>query len=123
MAQVLNFDLVNNEDWDAVFLLKDKNDVVVPIGGTKVHLQIRSRADDTNVAFEASIDNGYFKLTDENTSEITLNVRGSKMRSIPAGSYVYDLIVENPSGRVTRCYEGTITIDQGVTELVLQPST
>lgn len=123
MVQKVNFELVNNEDWDAVFVLKDKNDDIVPIGGTKVHFQIRPKAEDTNITFDASVDNGYLKVTDADNSEVTLNVRGSKMRSIPAGSYVYDLIVENPSGRVTRCYAGTISVDQGVTELVLQPTT
>jgi hypothetical protein len=123
-AQIQNFQLANNEDWDAVFTLKANDGTPVVLGaGIKVHLQVRTKASDPNVVFEASLDNGYFRVTNADTSEVTLNVHGSKMRSISPAGYVYDLLVENPSGRVTRCYAGTIILDQGVTELVLQPQT
>lgn len=117
-----NFELANNQDWEETFNLTVAG-VGDVISAAKVHLDLRPSADSANIALSASLDNGLIMVTDLDNQIVTLSVRVATMRRIAAGTYVYDLLVERPTGRTYRLYAGTVTLDQGVTELqVTQPA-
>lgn len=46
---------------------------------------------------------------------LALEVAAAKMAQVPAGTYVYDLEVTHPAGRVTRILEGKFTVTREVT--------
>ena len=47
---------------------------------------------------------------------ISLNIPASVYTNIPAGSYVYDLIIVGPSGNAINTLQGTFTLNAGVTQ-------
>jgi hypothetical protein len=117
----LDFALANNESWENQFTLNAGGDAGDIVTGSKVHMQMRSAADSLNVALDASVDNGLLIVNDAAGGLVTLDVTAKQMRSIVAGSYVYDLLVERPTGRVYRLFVGTVSLAQGVTEPIVTP--
>ena len=55
------------------------------------------------------------EVTDANTGEITLSMTASNTANLPMGRMVYDLIIDDGTGVVTRVVEGIATVLPSVT--------
>lgn len=124
-AAQVNFSIANNQDWEAEFTLLNDEDGNIPhiIAQSKIRMQLRPTAHSPDVLFEAVVapfnadQPVNMTVTDEPAGEVRLSVRAAKMRQIPDGAYVYDIIVVRPTGRTYRPIMGTLTLARGVTEL------
>ena len=77
------------------------------ISGFTISSQMRKHAGSTGIAgtFTASI-------ADANTGKIQIGLTST---TIKPGRYVYDVIVSESAGEVTRVVEGSVLVRQGVT--------
>lgn len=107
---------VNNATWTAgPFPLKDGVGVNIAIAAaTAVRMQVRTAATETSVALELTRANGLL-IVDAEASTVRIDVPVVNMRDVPAGAYVFDVIVEQPTGRVLRPLYGTLAVEAGVT--------
>lgn len=107
---------VNNATWTAgPFPLKDDADVNIALpAAAAVRMQVRTAATDTSVAIELTRANG-FLVIDADDATVSIEVPVANMRDLPSGAYVFDVIVEQPTGRVLRPLYGTLAVEAGVT--------
>lgn len=121
MTTNLDLSLANNADFQQDFDLLDFfGSPLILNAQSKIHLQARPTAGSVDIVFDASLVNGLLVVTAPLTTNgpiVHLWVHAAKLRSIPSGAYVYDLIVEQGTGEVVRCYAGNFTVIEGVTEL------
>jgi hypothetical protein len=111
----VNFQAANNEDIRQAFALTDSNGAVVDLtGGTLEILFDRLVGTDTS-QFAASTLNGRINFVDAALGQFELVIPKAIMRTIPAGVYHHDLLL-TLAGRVRRIWEGTLTLDTGVTQ-------
>ena len=119
MTVALDFTLANNATFERSFTLLDDNSTVIPLAQTAIRMQIRPSADSTTILLTATNAQGdMISITNLDAGIVDLLVSANTLRSIPGGAYVYDIIVQHPSGRVWRPFAGAITLIAGVTELV-----
>jgi hypothetical protein len=115
-----SFSIANNQTWEEVFTL-----VVSGAGNivaeSKVHLEMRPTPDSTDIALRASIEDGRITVLNAEAGAVLMTINAAVMRKIRAGSYVYDLIVERPTGLTYRLFAGSVNLAQGVTELIVTP--
>ena len=80
------------------------------ISGFTISSQMRKHAGSTGIAgtFTASI-------ADANTGKIQIGLTSTTTASIKPGRYVYDVIVSDSAGEVTRVVDGSVLVRQGVT--------
>lgn len=116
MTVALQLSAANNETWayGPISLVDAIGPIALPMG-TQIRMQIRPSAESTNIALELSLDNGRLVIESIEAATISILVSASAMLDVAAGSYAYDIVVEQPSGRRVRCVAGTATIIQGVT--------
>ncbi|HWW46538.1 MAG TPA: hypothetical protein VNZ94_01710 [Xanthobacteraceae bacterium] len=116
MTTHLDLSAANNATWtsDEIPLRDAAGAVLAMPEGVKVRMQLRQPADSVNVALDLSIGNG-LSFVDQEAAIIRVEVSATRMRDIAPAAYAYDIIVEQPTGRVIRAVEGTVTIAQGVT--------
>ena len=116
MATELNLAATNNATWtySPLSLLVDDAPVALP-AGTTVRMQLREAPDSVNVALELTLENKLLTFQDEPAAVLALEVPAITMKDLPAGDYAYDVVVEQPSGRVVRPIFGKVTVAQGVT--------
>ena len=83
---------------------------VSSISGFTISSQMRKHAGSTGIAgtFTASI-------ADPNTGKIQIGLTSTTTATIKPGRYVYDVIVSDSAGEVTRVVEGSVLVRQGVT--------
>ena len=113
--------IANNQTWEEAFVLVGDENAGDIISQSKVHLTVRPTADSTDVPLHASVENGLILVNDAASGSVTMLVHAVRMRGIKAGAYVYDLIVERPTGRVYRLFAGSVTILQGITDPTVTP--
>ena len=80
------------------------------IAGFTISSQMRKHAGSTGIAgtFTASI-------ADANTGKIQIGLTSTTTATIKPGRYVYDVVVSDSAGEVTRVVEGSVLVRQGVT--------
>ena len=80
------------------------------LNGFTAMSQMRKHAGSTGIAgtFTASI-------ADANTGKIQIGLTSTTTATIKPGRYVYDVIVSDSAGEVTRVVEGSVLVRQGVT--------
>jgi hypothetical protein len=119
MTTALDISLANNADFQQDFTLLDFFGATLILNSDSlIHMQARPTADSTDIIFDASLANGLLKATSGTNGTIAhLWVHAAKLRQIAAISGVYDLIVEQNTGEVIRCYAGGFEVIEGVTEL------
>lgn len=55
-----------------------------------------------------------FEATANSTGAIVLSINAASSAAVPAGRYVYDLLVNDIAGNATRVLEGQVTINPSV---------
>lgn len=122
MSEPLALKAATNATWTygPIALLEDNAPVALP-AGTLIRMQLRKQAGELNVALTLSRDNGLLKVEDLAAALISIDVPVSKMETVPAGSYAFDILVIYPSdgfnpGRVRRPVSGTVEVEQGITD-------
>lgn len=114
---VLNLpEVANNEEWrrGPLSLVDPENNGPLALpAGTTVRMQLRASAGDLDAKLELSIGSGL--IVDAEDSQVSISVPVARMRDIAAGSYAYDIVVTQPTGRAIRVFWGTVPIAQGVT--------
>lgn len=118
MTVELNLDVANNATWaygPIALIDPDTNAALALPMTTRVRMQLRANAADQNVAFELSLENGRLVLIDQNAATVRISVTAASISAVSAGTYAYDIVVTQPSGRAIRTHEGTVAVKQGVT--------
>ena len=111
----LAFAIANNQTIEHQFTLAVGGDAGNIVTGSKIHMTVRPDPESQDVILDASVENGMLVVNDAPAGLVTLLVHAWKMRQIKAGSYVYDLIVERPTGRVYRLFAGDFDVSHGIT--------
>lgn len=84
---------------------------------TRINMHVRATAADQNLVLDLNRQNGRIIVVSANASTISIEVPVTVMRGVPAGDYVFDLLVTQGSGTVYRLIKGTLSVDEGVTKL------
>jgi hypothetical protein len=116
MSALLTLTTATNATWShgPVALVENAAPIALPAAAT-IRMQLRATATEQNVALELSRADGTIVVIDANAATIAIEVPAARMANVPAGSYVFDIIVTQPSGRQHRPVAGTVTVAQGVT--------
>lgn len=112
VGQQANLRAVNNANWRQTFAFTYQAQPFV-LAEYALRMQIRSAATADEVRLELSATNELLrKLSTNNKAEIL--VPAARMADVPAGEYVYDLILSAGAVHVRAAF-GTITVLQGIT--------
>ena len=107
----------NNATWSsAPIALRDQNDLALALpDGTRIEMHVRETAASEAVALLLSVANGKILMVNTVAATVRIEVPAADMKDLPAGSYVWDIRVTQPTGRAHRAAHGTLTVIQGVT--------
>ena len=113
----LTLTAANNCTWTAgPFAMLDAAGAPLALPeGARVRMQLRAPAEADSAALELTLDNSRLRLVDKDAATIAIEVDAHAMATVAAKAYDIDVVVEYPSARVLRPFEGTVTIKQGVT--------
>ena len=94
-----------------------KEDGVEPTDLTGYHItmQVREEYDSESVILELSDANGKVVLDEAADGVIKLLVTDEVTATLTPGTYLYDLLIESPTGEKTRLLEGKFEISDRVT--------
>jgi hypothetical protein len=107
--------------WELLLALTDDSDVPVSLVGYSIRGQIRKTyKSDVAYNFTCNIvdaQNGKFTISMSATDSASIPSADDKNYKHPDNTYVYDIELVDPSGKVTRILEGTLYLDPEVTRL------
>lgn len=121
MAATFNFigdnaaDQGSTDSWDWQFktgTLTDPGDIIDYTGYDFV-MQVRETESSSTVLFEASITNGKL-VWDSTNKKLILTITDEDAASIAAGTYVYQIEINNGAGVIQRLLEGIFKVDAEV---------
>ena len=110
----VNFQSATNEDLRQAFKLTDSDGVPVNLTGAALRMELDNLANSDVV--DASTANGRIVFTNASAGEFSLAVPAAVMSAISPGVYRHDLLLTRGDGSVQRVWEGTLTLNRGVTE-------
>ena len=111
MAAVYVTNLIINSysDFSQNFYLGDQNTDSLNLNGYQVASQMRKHASSSSfVGLGATIVNA-------STGQIRVGLSSTQTGSIKPGRYLYDVIITNPQGVVSKVIEGMVLVREGVT--------
>ena len=82
------------------------------IASASWRIQVRTTADSPIVVLDIPNSNGSISFA---SNVVLVRVPLSTMSRIAPGSYVWDGVYTTPDGRTVKWFEGTFTVEQGVT--------
>jgi hypothetical protein len=103
--------LSKNEDLVQAFRLHD--DAAAPLDLTGADIAMRLSGVESSDSLDLSVANGRIAILDAQEGEFELRVPTSALAGMTAGVYRHDLILTQ-SDRRLRIWDGTLTLDQGV---------
>ena len=109
----VNFLTAANEDLRQAFALTDSAGAPVSLTDGSLKMNFEALAS-TIPGIEASTANGRIVLSNAAQGQFEIALPTAVLRSIPAGVYRHDLVL-TLAGRVQRVWEGTLTLNSGVT--------
>ena len=110
----VNFEGATNEDLRQGFKLTDTEGAPVSLSGATLRMEVDNLANDD--VLEASLANGRIVVTNAAQGEFSVAVPASVMAAVAPGVYRHDLLLTRPDGSIQRIWEGTLTLNRGVTE-------
>lgn len=85
-----------------------------PLAGYDARMQVRETVASTAVVLELTVIDGRLQITGV-PGQILMVVSATDTAALVAGSYVYDLEVQSPTGIVTRLLQGSFVVTAEVT--------
>lgn len=114
MAAKQNFTIEQGATFKSRLIWKTQTGQVIKLIGWSAKMQIRKTVDDPTVVLELSTVNGRIALGGT-TGTVDLTIADEDSALMTPGTYVFDLLLEDPTGAKTRLIEGRITVAAGVT--------
>ena len=113
----VNFLAAANEDLRQAFALTDSAGAPVSLtGGTlKMNFEALASASAATSIIEASTANGRIVLSNAAEGQFEIALPTAVLHAIPTGVYRHDLVL-TLAGHVQRVWEGTLTLNSGVTQ-------
>ena len=111
MAAVYVTNLIINSysDFSQNFYLGDQNTDSLHLNGYQVASQMRKHASSSSfVGLGATIVNA-------STGQIRVGLSSTQTGSIKPGRYLYDVVITNPQGVVSKVIEGMVLVREGIT--------
>jgi hypothetical protein len=110
-----NFTVATNEDWVREWQIKNDG-VIVPIqSGWKLYMQLQ-RMQSGDLGVTCSTDNGRLVVVDQGAGKFGLRMKQADAAQINPAGYQYDIVLVAGDG-IYRLVTGTITVDQGITNI------
>jgi hypothetical protein len=113
-AASYNFTIEQGATFEAEIEWRDGSNALVNLTGFSARMQIRTSIAAASFALELTNANGRIVLGGA-AGTVQLVLAAADTAALGAGSYVYDLELVHPSGKVTRLLKGAITVDAEVT--------
>lgn len=109
-SYVCNLVINTYSDFSQNFYLdSDATNSPLDLTGYKIASQIRKHpASSKSVGFAATV-------VDPLTGHIRVGLSSSQTASLKPGRYLYDLIISDVSGKVSRAVEGMVLVREGIT--------
>ena len=111
VTYVSNLVIYTGTDFDQTFVLEDaQSNSLKDLTGYSGCAQMKR--------YESSLKTADFLVSfanDRKTGKITLSLLAADTTNLKPGKYFYDLILNSPTGTVTRAVEGTVLVKKSVT--------
>lgn len=109
MADFVELTLDQGATFNSIITVRDENGVAQNLVGYVARSQMRkSYYSSTKTDFTVT-------LSQPANGQITMAMTAANTANISPGRYVYDVEIEDPSGDVTRIFEGIVTVLPNVT--------
>ena len=110
---ITNIVLYTGTDFAQSFVLEDyRSNSVLDLTGYTGKGQLKKYASESQA--------GEFSFTlanDPKTGRFTIEMLSGVTSTLKPGSYMYDILIKDPSGTVTRAVEGTALVKKSVTRI------
>lgn len=113
-AGSLDLTIEQGATYEKKFIWKDANSVLIPLTGYVARMQVRAVLADAEFLIELTTENGGIALGGAN-GEIDLLISATDTAAITWFTGVYDLELQDGSGKVTRLLEGKVKVKAEVT--------
>ncbi len=100
--------------YERILTLRDAGASLLNLTGHTGHMQIRVTASNANVLKSLTTENGGIVLGGA-SGTVTLTIPAADTAALTPGTYVYDLNLTSPDGKVTKPIYGNFTVRAGVT--------
>ena len=110
-----DFTVSNNEDWFRDWTLKDSVGEIPLEAGWKLYMQLQNKRTG-DLAMTNSSDNGRIIRVDAAVGKFGMRVRSADAAQIVASQYDYDIVLVAGDG-IYRLVKGTVTVEQGITNV------
>ena len=111
VTYVSNLVIYTGTDFDQTFVLEDaQSNSLKDLTGYSGCAQMKR--------YESSLKTADFLISfanNRNTGKVTLSLLAADTTNLKPGKYFYDLILNSPTGTVTRAVEGTVLVKKSVT--------
>ena len=111
VTYVSNLVIYTGTDFDQTFVLEDaQSNSLKDLTGYSGCAQMKR--------YESSLKTADFLVSfanDRKSGKITLSLLAADTTNLKPGKYFYDLILNSPTGTVTRAVEGTVLVKKSVT--------
>ena len=110
---ITNIVLYTGTDFAQSFVLEDyRSNSVLDLTGYTGKGQLKKYASESYAA-----EFSFYLALDPKTGRFSIEMRSAAPSTLKPGSYLYDVILKDPSGGVTRAVEGTALVKKAVTKL------
>lgn len=109
-----NLLIYQSATFDKTIVWRD-NGEVVNMTGCHVALQVRKR--DGSLVITASTMNGMIRIVEPREGKFRIRISSSVTENFDFDSAVYDLLVKDTSGMVSRIAQGEVMVSKGQTRL------
>ena len=110
-----DFHAATNEDWVRVWQLINDGEVIPIDPSWKLYMQLQKKSTG-DLSVTCSTDNGRLAVVDRTAGKFGLRLKQADAAQIPPGSYSYDIVLVAGDG-IYRLVSGTITVEQGITNI------
>lgn len=100
---------------------EEDGETPIPLTGYTAKMEVRASAGATVVLTLSSEGVSPYLVITEVTGEVTIGVSATILEPIVAGTYLYDLVIFDPTDKPTVLAKGKFILDAGITDVVPAP--